>query len=81
MKQSRFTDSQIIAILKQGDNGVPVTELCHERSMSSAKFHKWRAKFGSMDASLITRMEKLDRENARLKEMYAETQLNYEVIQ
>lgn len=81
MKTSRFSDSQILAILKQAENGVPVTELCREHGMSSAVFYKWRAKFGGMDASLMARMKELERENARLKKMYAETQLKYEVIQ
>lgn len=81
MKTSRFSDSQILAILKQAENGVPVTELCREHGMSSAAFYKWRAKFGGMDASLMARMKELERENARLKKMYAETQLKYEVIQ
>lgn len=81
MKTSRFSDSQIMAILKQAENGVPVTELCREHGMSSAAFYKWRAKFGGMDASMMARMKELERENARLKKMYAETQLKYEVIQ
>lgn len=81
MKTSRFSDSQILAILKQAENGVPVTELCREHGMSSATFYKWRSKFGGMDASLMARMKELERENAHLKKMYAETQLKYEVIQ
>ena len=81
MKTSRFSDSQILAILKQAENGVPVTKLCREHGMSSATFYKWRSKFGGMDASLMARMKELERENARLKKMYAETQLKYEVIQ
>lgn len=81
MKRSQFSDSQILAILKQAENGVPVTELCREHGMSSAAFYKWRAKFGGMDASMMARMKELERENARLKKMYAETQLKYEVIQ
>lgn len=81
MKTSRFSDSQILAILKQAENGIPVTALCREHGMSSATFYKWRAKFGGMDASLMARMKELEKENARLKKMYAETQLKYEVIQ
>ena len=71
MKTSRFSDSQILAILKQAENGVPVTELCREHGMSSATFYKWRSKFGGMDASLMARMKELERENAQLKRMYA----------
>lgn len=81
MRPSRFSDSQIMAILKQAENGIPVPELCREHGMSSALFYKWRAKYGGMDISMVARMKELEKENARLKKMYAETQLKYEVIQ
>ncbi|MGR2727202.1 transposase, partial [Xanthomonas arboricola pv. corylina] len=53
MKTSRFTDSQIIAVLKQSEAGTPVPQLCREHGISSATFYKWRSKFGGMDASLM----------------------------
>ena len=53
MKRSRYTDSQIMAILKQAEAGTPVPELCREHGMSSATFYKWRAKYGGMDASMM----------------------------
>jgi len=81
MKKSRFTDSQILAVLKQADAGVPVPELCREHGMSSATFYKWRAKFGGMDASLMKRMKELEDENRRLKKMYAEEKLKAEIRQ
>ncbi len=81
MKTSRFSDSQILAILKQAENGVPVTELCREHGMSNAAFYKWRAKFGGMDASLMARMKELERKNAQLKRMYADAQLRADVVQ
>jgi putative transposase len=81
MKKSRFTDSQILAILKQSESGVPVPELCREHGMSSASFYKWRAKFGGMDASLMKRMKELEDENRRLKKMYAEEKLKAEIRQ
>ena len=81
MKKSRFTDSQILAILKQAEDGIPATELCREHGMSSAAFYKWRAKFGGMDASLMARMKELEKENARLKRMYADVQLRHDVLQ
>ena len=81
MKKSPFTDSRILAILKQAENGMPVTELCRQHGMSSAAFYKWRAKYGGMDASLMARMKELERENARLKKMYADAQLRAEVVQ
>jgi putative transposase len=81
MKTSRFSDSQILAIVKQAENGVPVAELCREHGMSSAAFYKWRAKYGGMDVSLMARMKELERENSQLKRMYADAQLRAEVVQ
>jgi putative transposase len=81
MKKSRFSDSQILAILKQAENGVPIPELCREHGMSSASFYKWRAKYGGMDASLMTRLKELEDENRRLKKMYAEERLKAEIVQ
>ena len=72
MKISRFSEAQIMGILKQADDGVPVAELCREHGMSSASFYKWRSKYGGMDASMISQMKSLDDENRRLKKMFAE---------
>ncbi|WP_432377569.1 IS3 family transposase [Duganella sp. P38] len=80
MKTSRFTDSQIIAILKQAEGGSPVPELCREHGISNATFYKWRSKFGGMDASLMARMKELEDENRRLKKMYAEERLKAEIV-
>lgn len=80
MRKSRYTDSQIMAILKQAEAGTPVPALCREHGMSSALFYKWRSKFGGMDASMIKRLKELEAENARLKKMYADVQLQNEVI-
>lgn len=80
MKTSRFTDSQIMTILKEADAGTPVPELCRSHGMSSATFYKWRAKFGGMDASLMARMKELEDENRRLKKMYAEEKLKAEIV-
>ncbi len=63
MKLSRFTDSQVISILKQAEGGCPVPELCREHGMSSATFYKWRSKFGGMDASLMSRLKELEDDN------------------
>lgn len=80
MKTTRFTESQIIAILKQAEAGSPVPALCREHGMSSASFYKWRAKFSGMDASMMTRMKELEDENRRLKKMYAEERLKAEMV-
>ena len=81
MKTSKFTDSQIMSILKQAESGTPVAALCREHGMSNATFYKWRAKYGGMDASLIARLKELEAENAKLKKMYAEERLKAEIIQ
>ena len=80
MKKSRFTDSQILSVLKEAENGVLVPELCREHGMSSATFYKWRTKFGGMDASMMTRLKELEEENRRLKKMYAEERLKAEIL-
>lgn len=81
MKRSKYSDSQILAIIKQNEAGVPVPELCREHGMSSATFYKWRPKYGGMDASLMKRMKELEDENRRLKKMYAEERLKAEIVQ
>ena len=81
MKKSRLSDNQILAILKQAQAGTPVTELCREHGMSSASFYQWRAKFGGMDASMMKPLKELEAENARLKKMYAEEKLKYDIRQ
>jgi len=87
MKKSRFSDSQIMAILKQAENGVPVAQLCREHGMSNATFYKWRSKYGGMDASMMARLKELEEENRRLKKMhpkgikYADERIKNEIVQ
>jgi putative transposase len=81
MKRSKYTDSQIMAILKQAQAGTPAPQLCREHGMSSATFYKWRAKYGGMDASMIRRLKELEEENRRLKKMYADERLKAEIVQ
>ena len=66
MKTSRYTEAQILSILRQAEGGMPVAELCRAHGMSSASFYKWRAKYGGMDASLISQMKAIEDENRRL---------------
>lgn len=80
MRKSRYSDSQIITILKQAESGVPVGDVCREHGMSTTAFYKWRSKYGGMDTSLMARMKELEEENRRLKKMYAEAQLRAEVV-
>lgn len=80
MNNGRYSDAQIIAILKQAEGGVPVSELCREHGMSSANFYKWRAKFGGMDASLISEMKDMAEKNRRLKRMCAEMSMQNDLL-
>jgi len=80
MKKTRYSEPQILAILRQAEGGVPVSELCREHGMSNASFYKWRAKFGGMDASMISQMKALEDENRRLKKMYAEMSMQAELL-
>ena len=79
MKKSKYSDSQIMAILKQAEACTPVPELCREHGMSSATFYKWRSKYGGMDASMMARLKELEDENRRLKKMYAEERIKADI--
>ena len=80
MKNGRFWDAQIMAVLKLAEGGTPVSELCREHGMSSASFYTRRAKFGGMDASLITEMKDMAEQNRRLKRMYAEMSMQNDLL-
>jgi putative transposase len=80
MKKSRFSDSEIMSILKQAAGGVGVRELLREHNISSATFYKWRSRYDGMDLPMITRLKELEQENSRLKKMYAEEKLKSEIL-
>ena len=79
MKKSRFTDSQIMSVLKQLEAGVTVAELSREHNVSTATLYQWRAKYGGMDTLLIKRLKEVEAENTRLKKMYAEERIKAEI--
>lgn len=81
MKKSRFSDNQIVNILKQAEQGVPIAELCREHNIGQSTFYNWRSKYRGRDASLISRLKELEVENARLKKMYAEERLKSDILQ
>ena len=80
MRKPRFTDSQIMAVLKRVEGGEAVPPLCLETGASTATFYKWHAKFGSMDVSMMARTKELEDENRRMKKMYTDEKLKAEVV-
>jgi putative transposase len=75
MKKTRFTETQIVAILKSADAGLKVKDLCREHGISEATYYNWKSKYGGMEASDVKRMKELEAENAKLKRMYADLAL------
>lgn len=80
MKQSRFTENQIVNILKESEAGLPLEELIRKHGISKGTFYKWKAKFSGMDASALKRLKELEEENRRLKQMYADLSLEHRVL-
>lgn len=77
--KKRFTEEQIIGILREAEAGMPVAELCRKHAFSEASYYLWRSKFGGMNVSEAKRLKELETENARLKKLLAETMLENEI--
>lgn len=75
MKRSRFTETQIVSILREGDSGINVSDLCRKHGISNATYYKWKSKYGGLEASDLKRLKELESENSQLKRMYAELSL------
>jgi putative transposase len=80
MKRSRFTEIQIVKILKEAEAGIAVEELSRQHGFSKSTFYKWKGKYGGMDAAALKRLKELEAENQKLKEMYADLSLEYKVL-
>jgi putative transposase len=80
MRKSRFTEAQIMGVLRQAEGGLPLADICREHTISSATFYKWRSKYGGMDTSMIADMKVMEDENRRLKKMYAELSMQNELL-
>ena len=80
MKKTRFTESQIVSILKKQEAGIKVTDICREHGISEPTFYNWKAKYGGMQVSDVKRMKELEAENSRLKRMYAELSMQNDAL-
>lgn len=80
MRKSKFSEHQIIAILKAVETGRTVKDVCREHEISEATYYQWKSKFGGMEASDIRRLRELEEENRRLKAMYAELSLEHRIL-
>lgn len=80
MKKSRYTEAQIVKILKEVEAGRLVKEVCREYGISDATYYNWKAKYGGMESSDIKRLKDLEEENRRLKQMYAELSLDHRIL-
>ena len=80
MKKSRFTETQIVKILKEAEADIAVEELSRQHGFSKSAFYKWKARYGGMDAAALKRLKELEAENQKLKEMYADLSLEHKVL-
>jgi putative transposase len=80
MKKTRFTEAQIVSILKQQEGGLSVKDICREHSISEATFYNWKSKYGGMEASDVRRLKDLEEENNQLKKMYADLALDNKIL-
>ena len=75
MKKSRFSETQIVSILKEADAGLKVEEICRKHGISNATYYNWKSKYGGMEASDVKRLKELEEENDKLKKMFADVSL------
>lgn len=80
MRNSKFSETQMVSILKEVEAGMPVKEVCRKYGISSPTYYKWKAKYGGLDASELKRIKELEAENARLKRMYADKAMETEAL-
>ena len=80
MRKSKFSEHQIIGVLKQAEQGVAVKDICREMDISSATFYQWRSKYGGLEASDLKRLKDLEAENRRLKQMYGDLSLDHRIL-
>ena len=80
MKKTKFTETQIVSILKQQEAGIPTKEICRQNGISEATFYNWKSRYGGMEASEVKRLKDLEEENSRLKKMFADLSLDNQIL-
>lgn len=80
MKKIRFTEIQIVNILKQADSGMKIDDICRQNNISNATYYNWKSKYGGMEAADIKRLKELEEENSKLKKMFADVSLENQAM-
>ena len=81
MRKSKFTETQIVSMIKEAESGVPIPEVCRKYGIGQSSFYKWRSKYGGMEASDVKRLKELEAENRRLKDMFATLSLKHSMLE
>ena len=81
MRKSKFTETQIVNMIKEAESGVPVPEVCRKYGIGQSSFYKWRSKYGGMEASDVKRLKELEEENRKLKDMFATLSLKHSMLE
>ncbi|MCX2769812.1 transposase, partial [Pseudoalteromonas sp. B530] len=81
MRKSKFTETQIVSMIKEAESGIAVPEICRKHGIGQSTFYKWRSKYGGMEASDIKRLKELEEENRKLKDMFATLSLKHSMLE
>lgn len=80
MKKKRFSEAQIVAVLQEGQAGMPIADLCRKHRVGESTYYKWKSKYGGMSVTELKRLRQLEKEHQRLKQMYATLSMDHELL-